>query len=241
LAVDRKIERVPTGIIGLDEMIEGGFKRNSSVLVVGGCGSGKSTFGMQFIYNGALKYNEPGVYVSFEEYPESLKENFYRYGWDLDELEKQNKIRILRIDPKDVLNIIRENYGAIVDAINDVKAKRVVIDSISSIEILIEGAYAKKENALRLCDWLKKQNCTSVIVSESEQRLPEYSSHGVIEFIVDGVIILYNIQKGNVRESALEVLKMRGTKHMKKIVPFNMEKGIEIFPNEVVFGSAGEF
>lgn len=228
-------DRVPTGIPGLDEMIEGGFKRGSTILVVGGCGSGKSTLCMQYLQDGA-KSNEPGVYITFEEHPKRMKDDFSRYGWRLNELEKERKLKIIRIDPKEVLNVIKEDYGAIVDAITDIKAKRVVIDSISTLELMIEDPYEKRESILKLCEWLGKHNCTSLIVAETEQHPIKYSRHGIIEFVVDGVIVLYSIQEGNIRENAIEILKMRGTKHEKKIVPFRIENGIEVFPVEPVFG-----
>ena len=235
-----KFERVPTGIPGLDEMIEGGFKRGSTVLVVGGCGSGKSTFSMQYLQNGA-RNGENGVYVTFEEHPEDMRDDFARYGWNIDELEKEGKLKIIRIDPKDVLNVIKEDYGPIVDAVNDIKAKRVVIDSISTIELMIENPYERRDGVLKLCEWLEKHGCTSLIISETEQHPTNYSRHGLIEFIVKGVIILYNVQEGNSRQNAIEILKMRGTKHSKKIVPFTIEKGIKIFPMDQVFGKTARF
>jgi len=230
-----EIGRAPTGIPGLDEMIEGGFKRGSINLVVGGCGSGKSTLCMQYLYNGA-KSDEPGVYVTFEEFPEKMKDNFARYGWELDELERQQKLRIKRIEPTDVLNVINEDYGPIVDAVNDIKAKRVVIDSISTIELMIQDPFKKRESILRLCEWLGKHNCTSLIVSESEQTPATYSRYGITEFVVDGVIVMYNLQEGTIRQNAIEVLKMRGTKHLKRIVPFAMDDGVRVFPSEQMFG-----
>ena len=115
------MERVPTGVPGLDGMVEGGFKRNNTVLVVGGCGSGKSTLAMQYLYYGAL-HGEPGVYVTFEEDPEQVRENMSRHGWDLRSMEKSGKLKIIRVDPAEVVHLIEQEYGTIVDAINDLKA-----------------------------------------------------------------------------------------------------------------------
>ena len=83
------VERVPTGISGLDDMIEGGFKKNNTIVLIGGCGSGKSTMAMQYLYNGALS-DEPGVYITFEEEPVEIRENMLRHGWDLKGLEAEN-------------------------------------------------------------------------------------------------------------------------------------------------------
>jgi len=230
-----QVDRVPTGIPGLDEMIRGGLERNSNVLVAGTCGTGKTTFCMQYIYNGAVQFNEPGVYVSFEETTGKLKKHMLQYGWDLQRLEDEGKVRILRIAPKEVMHIIKEEYGEILNAINDIQAKRVVIDSVSSIEIMIDNEFDRKENAIKLCEWLTSHNCTSFIVSESEQATTQYTRHGIMEFVVDGIIILYNVRKENTRVNALEILKMRGTKHYKSLVPFDFDRGIIVFPQEQVF------
>jgi len=226
--------RVPTGIPGLDEMIEGGFKRGSTILVVGGCGSGKSTFSMQYLYNGALA-GDPGVYVSFEENPVKMKSNFSRFGWDLDGLEKKGKLRIIKIEPREIVNVLKEDYGTIVDAIEDIGAKRIVIDSISTFELMLKDDYDRRDKELNLFEWLCKHDCTSLIVSESEQKPSEHSLTGLVAFLVDGVVVLYNVTEGNTRQNAIEILKLRGTKHLKKIVPFTIENGIEVYPNEQMF------
>ena len=110
-----------------------------------------------------------------------------------------------------------------------------VIDSISSIELMIDKEFDRKENAIKLCEWLSNHECTSLIIAESQQAASHYVQHGVMEFVVDGVIALYNIRQGNTRVNALEILKMKGTKHDKSLVPFNFENGISIFPQEQVF------
>lgn len=229
------MERMKSGIPGLDEMIEGGFRRNSTTLVSGGCGSGKSTFCMQFVYSGAAA-GEPGVYITFEEFPENMKESMLRYGWNIDELEKKKQMKILRLDPMEVVHVIKEDYGPIVNAVSELKAKRVVIDSMSSIEAMIENDFEKRRNVLELTRWLKDNNCTSLLIGESEQDPNVYSRQGVIEFAVDGVIVLYNIRRESARHRALEVLKMRGTNHMNKIVPFVIKDGIELMPKQKLFG-----
>ncbi|MFH1403395.1 MAG: ATPase domain-containing protein [Candidatus Altiarchaeota archaeon] len=233
------MERIPSGIPGLDEMIEGGFKKHNSIIIVGGCGSGKSTMAMQYLVNGADN-GEAGVYVTFEEDPEQIRENMSRYGWDIKGLEDAGKLTIVRVDPQDVLHIIKDEYGAIVDAIRDNKAERVVIDSLTSIEMMIEGEYQKRQGILRLLKWLQKSNCTSLMIAESEQDPTRYSRHGIVEFLVDGVLVLYNLRRGKTRIRALEILKMRGTKQATNLVPYKIENGIELQPHQVIFGEIGE-
>jgi KaiC/GvpD/RAD55 family RecA-like ATPase len=233
------MERISSGIPGLDDMIEGGFKRNNSMLIVGGCGSGKSTMAMQYLVHGATQ-GEPGVYVTFEEEVEQIRENMSRYKWDIKKLEDDGTLTIVRVDPQDVMHIIKDEYGSIVDTIKDIEAKRVVIDSLTSIGMMIEGEYQKRQGLLRLIKWLQKSDCTSVMIAESEQDPAKYSRHGIVEFLVDGVIVLYNLRRGKTRIRALEVLKMRGTKQVTNLVPYKIEQGIELQPHQVIFGEIGE-
>lgn len=229
------MERIPSGIPGLDEMIEGGFRKHSNILITGGCGSGKTTFCMQYLVEGA-KQNEPGIYITFEEDVEPMKENMKRHGWDLDKLIKDKKLEILRIDPKDVMHVVKEDYGEIVDGISDISAQRVIIDSISSIEMMIQDEFERRKHILSLIGWLRNHKCTTLMIAEAEQNINAYSRHGVIEFIVDGVIVLYNLRRESARHRAIEILKMRGTNHVTKIVPFMISQGIELLPKQKLFG-----
>ncbi len=229
------ITRVPSGIPGLDEMIETGFKKNTTILVVGGCGSGKSTFAMQYLYSGC-EMGEPGVYITFEETEEAIRENMFRHGWDIAKMEEDGLMKLVRIEPQDVMHILNQEYGMIIDAIDTIKAKRIVIDSLTSIETMIDGEFNKREAILKLINWLQKIGCTSLMVAESEQDPTKYSRHGILEFIVDGVIVLYNIRRGKSRIRALEVLKMRGTNQVTSLVPYVIDKGIQLQPRQMIFG-----
>ncbi len=229
------MERVTTGIPGLDSMTEGGFKPNSNILVTGGVGTGKSTFCMQYLIEGASN-GQKGIYVTFEEETHTLKDNMSRYNWNIDALEEKKLIRIIHLAPKDVMQVVKSGYGEIINLVKDLDATRVVIDSVSSIELMIEDDFRKRESMLHLMTWLRKNGCTSLLVSEAEQHPSKYSRHGIVEFIVDGVIVLYNLRRQMVRQRALEILKMRGTNHMSRIVPFIISNGIELLPRQKLFG-----
>ena len=230
--------RFQTGVKGLDEMIEGGFKINNCVLVVGGCGSGKSTFGMQYLVKGA-QIGDNGVYVTFEEEPDQIRDNMLLHGWDLKKLEDAGKLKIIRVEPEDIFHIVKGEYGVIMDAIQSLNAKRVVIDSLTSIEMMIEGDFEKRQCIVKLINWLRRSKCTSIMIAENEQDPNRYDRQGVLESLVDGVIVLYNLRRGKTRIRALEVLKMRGTNHMMNLVPYVMDKGITLQPHQVIFGDVG--
>ncbi|ODS42617.1 MAG: hypothetical protein MSIBF_04740 [Candidatus Altiarchaeales archaeon IMC4] len=225
--------RIPTGIPGFDEMVEGGFERNSVVLVAGGCGTGKSTFCMQFLYEGA-KRGEHGLYISLEERPEKIKRYMMRYGWDLNELEYNGELKIIRIPPEDILHVIKEQFSVIEDVMREMNAKRVVIDSISTLHLLIPDSGERRKSVFKLCEWLEERDCTSLIIEESHGGFGDETT-SPIEFLMDGVVKIYNIRKDAMRERAIEVLKMRGTDHMTKLAPFKFERGIKVFPKERIF------
>ena len=233
----KKIERVPTGIKGLDELIEGGFEKGSSVLIVGSAGTGKTLFGLQFLYNGAIKYNEPGIFISFEEERESLYKHSSAFNWDFEKLEKEKMFKVLEYKPHQVEKLMREGGGSIKDQIKAMGAKRLVIDSITSYGLLFRDEYQKRENILEFFELLKKWGCTSIIISELPPKVAEVKE-GSVGFLTDAIISLYYTkeEEKGVRVHSCEILKMRGTKHTNKLLAVGFEKdGLAIYAEVEVF------
>jgi len=233
----REEPRVPTGIPGLDELIEGGFERGSVVLVAGEAGSGKSTFALQFLYNGATKFGEPGLYITFEEQKRAIFRHLLRFGWNLSELEKQKKLSIVEYPPHEVDKFISEG-GIIEDLIKDNGIQRVVMDSMTSFALLYENEYKRRSAFLKAIDSLRRWGCTTLLTSEAEAvRAGELRVRFGMEFLSDGFIAIHTIRKGDVRDNALEVVKLRGTEHAKRLVPLKITKaGILLYPKQPVFG-----
>jgi KaiC/GvpD/RAD55 family RecA-like ATPase len=232
------MQRVETRIPGLDEMLDGGLPKGSTTIVVGGSGSGKTTLSLQYLHNGATQYQENGVYISFTETPEMLAQYMGQYGWNLEKLEAEGTLSILRLDPADVMQVIREDYGQIRDTIKANGAKRFVLDPLSTFNIIVKDPFDRKMSLLKFCEWLRKNDCTSLMTVESERVPASASGAGFEEYVSDGVIVLYNLQMRNVRQNAIEVLKMRGSQHSRKIVPFIFDKGIRVSPEEKLFWQA---
>jgi len=227
--------RCPTSIPGFDRLVEGGLVCGSSVVLAGGCGSGKSTFAMQFLYNGAMT-GEPGIYVTFEQEPQDLRDMAVRFGMDLPALEAKGLISIISVDPSKIMNLVKEGYGQIVEEVRKIGAKRVVIDSLSAFEVMLKDDFERRRVLFNFSRWLKKKGCTTILISEIGKSIANERQFDVSEFMADGVIVLYDVLQQSVRERAIEVLKMRQTKILRKICPFRFESnGVVVYPDEEIF------
>ncbi len=228
-------DRVPTGIPGLDEVMSGGYEIGSNNLVAGGAGSGKSIFSMQFLVTGIEKYNEPGVYVTFEEKKENVYKHMLTFGWDLAKYEKEGKFAFVEYTPEQVKKMLEEGGGLIESLLTKIKAKRIVIDSITAFGLLFRDALGRRQAILALLDLMRKWDATALLTAEFEPDV-ERPSSTAIEFEVDSIILLYYPREGDTRKRALEILKMRGTEHSKKIFPLRIGNiGITIYPRERIF------
>ncbi len=230
-------KRVPTGIKGFDDLIEGGFERNSIVLIIGTAGTGKTLLSMQFLYEGVTKFNENSVFISFEEGKDSLYEHALQFGWDFEKLDKEDKFRLLFFKPHQVTKILEEGGGQIRDALSEINAKRVVIDSITAYGLLFRDEYTRREKILEFFNLLSRWGITSLVVAEESPRNVE-TEEGSIAFISDAVIAMnYNqdLEK-DTRVHSLEIIKMRGTKHTNKVCAIGFDDdGLRVYPDVEVF------
>lgn len=229
------IGRVPTGITGLDEAMNGGFVRDSINLIAGGPGSGKSIFALQYLIKGILDYKENGVYLTFEETRDKLVRYMENFGWDLEKLEKENKLRVIEISPKDVKKAVyNKNVGLKYGTVKFIKAKRVVIDSINAYSLLFPTELAKREAHINLFDMLRNWGVTVLLVAEYNV---EEDKGSPLDFEVDGILRLYNFKKGDTRTRAIEIYKLRGSKHSTKTFPLEIidKEGIKVYPEQNVF------
>jgi KaiC/GvpD/RAD55 family RecA-like ATPase len=250
-------DRVKTGIKGLDELIEGGLPRGFSYLLLGGPGTGKTTFGVQYLYRGALDYGEGGMYVTFDEPPYSIVGNSKRYGWNLDEAEQQRKFGFVDASPikrqltgtyvpaalqQSFLGSAKFNLDDVVKVISEVKqkvnAKRCVIDSISALMLQYRDEFEIRQQLLRLIKALTEMDMTTIMLAENAEDRQDVTRFGAEAFLAQGVIVLhmFRVEESNIK--ALEIRKMRGAKHSDRLCPFRITaEGIEVYPEETVFRS----
>ncbi|MBU4501737.1 MAG: hypothetical protein KKA79_04040 [Nanoarchaeota archaeon] len=207
---NKPLGRISSGVPGFDRLIQGGFKEKSINLLVGGPGSGKTIFTIMFLLNG-IKKGEPGVYVTFEEKKEKLYEDMKGFGWDMEKYEKSGKFAYLEYTPEQVKKVLIEGGGTIDTIVTKIKAKRIVIDSVTSFALLYKEELAKKEAALALFELIDRWGCTALLTSQDVSlRGMELSS--ALDFEVDSIVIIYHKKQKGVRQRGLEILKMRGTK-----------------------------
>lgn len=223
-----KREIVKTGIPGLDKLLGGGILHGSVVTLSGPTGCGKSTFAMQFLVEGALKYGEPGIYIAIEESKESMRFHMSGYAWDLDKLEKSKKLIFLDYPVYEVDQFLNQ-YSAIQEIINSTGARRVVVDSIMPVALYFKDEDERKKGFLRFIDNIRKWDTITLIVSEdtsatTQDVLPE-TKYGV-ETFTDGWIHIYSMfdPKKRERTKAIEILKMKGINHSKKIHATKIDK-----------------
>jgi len=224
--------RIKTGIMGLDELMEGGFPPGSCVLVSGKIGTGKSIFAMQYIVKGITDFGESGVFVSLERGKKALYQDFQRFGWQLQRLEKEGSLQLLG-DPlarlsmggRDAKRIISD----IVKAVEASESKRLVVDGMELLSMLPRDEFTLWVELNNFKERLREVGCTSVLTSEIREGKEELSRLGGEEEIADGIIVLYYEGEGLTRDRALEIRKMRGTEHSNQLHFFDItDKGIAI-------------
>lgn len=228
------VERVPTGIPGFDEMIEGGIPRNSTVLLSGSCGTGKSSFAMQFILEGARR-GEPGVYITLEEEPAVLARNMALYGWELRDHIQAGRIVIVKPELYELDALI----AIIGRTVEGAHAKRLAIDSFTLISTYLESPYEVRKALVRLSRDVKKLGCTTLALSDIRESAEVYSTTGFEEFIADGVILLSltTSPPSTNYVRAVFVRKLRATNHSLKHVPFALGPGgVTVYPQAEIFG-----
>lgn len=227
----KKTFLLQVGVDKFDNLIEdGGVERGSTILVSGGCGTGKTTFGLQALHHGAQN-GERGIYISFEEEPVKVKRHMKKnYGWDFYELERKGLIRFIKLDPIRIARSVEaaklQQEGALRIKIEPIELPfvpdRVVLDSLSALSIAFEDEENYRKYIRQLFESFEAYDSINFVLSETEQNPNVYSRSGIEEFLADGVIVLYNMKIGAHRENALEILKLRSSKHEKRLVPYHI-------------------
>lgn len=229
------LEKAPTGIAGFDEITYGGLPKGRPTLVCGSAGCGKTLFAMEFLVRGATEFGDPGVFVAFEESGEDLAKNVASLGFDLQDLQDRNMLRVdhVQIDRSEIAEsgeydleglFIRLNYF-----INQIGAKRVVLDTIETIFSGLENQGILRNELQRLFHWLKEKGVTALITGERGSG--QLTRQGLEEYVSDCVVLLDHRVEEQVSTRRLRIVKYRGTIHGTNEYPFLIDKeGFTVLP-----------
>ncbi|MFQ6136037.1 MAG: ATPase domain-containing protein [Candidatus Hydrothermarchaeales archaeon] len=236
------MEFVSTGIGDFDALFtNGGYPKGNTILLLGGPGSGKSIFGVQYLYNGATQYGESGIYITLEETPEKIRRNMLHFGWDLKPLEDDGKLTIVdattpRIQAEGIEEEVIERgldvenlIANLEDTVKSINAMRVVIDSLSVMGLYSKTDFEVRTKLLRLSNALSDLGCTSLVIAEARKEDVGLKEFPPETFMFDGVISLrYDTDS---QERRIAIRKMRGTKHVLGTFKFYItENGIRVSP-----------
>lgn len=240
-----EIDRVKTGIPGLDELIEGGFPRGDTILVAGKAGTGKTILANQFLYNGVVMYNEPGVLVTLEEPQHAIKRNMMQFKMDLDSLIEKDMLSIADLSPsKEKARVKIAEYPSfdlsaleeiIKKHMSKVKAKRVVIDTLSIMAYKFRRHDILREEFFKLAANITAGGATLLLTSEIPAQESGLGVFDIEAFLASGVVVLYNEKISDTsRSRSIEILKLRGSRHSSRIHSMRItDEGIRVWPGEI--------
>ena len=233
--IQTSLPKCTTGIQGLDEITGGGLPQGRPTLVCGGPGCGKTLFGIEFLVRGATLYDEPGVFIAFEETAEELAQNVRSLGFNLDDLFEKRKLAVdyIHIEPGEIevageydLEGLFIRLGHAIDSIG---AKRVVLDTLENLFIGLSNDGILRSELRRLFRWLKQKGVTAVITAERGSN--SFTRHGLEEYVSDCVLLLDHRVEGQISTRRLRVVKYRGSSHATNEFPFLIDEGgISVFP-----------
>jgi len=223
------MDRVRTGIEGLDQLLCGGFLRGDAVLVGGAPGTGKTSLGMQYLYNGITQEGEAGLLITFEEFPQRIYRDAANFGWDFKGLEEQGRLKVLFTSPEVLQQDITRESGLVSEMIAEIGARRVVVDSVSQFHDLAESPRAFREAVYGVVNALKRESLTAMLTRELAEG--EQVGTGPEEFVADALIMLSRAYVGGQNRRFVEVRKSRGSPHI--AIPslfFVSSNGINVVP-----------
>jgi circadian clock protein KaiC len=224
------VERMKTGSAGLDDMLHGGLPSGSMILVEGAPGTGKSTLGMQFIHYGATQVNEPGIILTFETFPQQYYQDAANFGWDFRALESANKLRVIMSSPEVTRDDLRALNGQIQATIQQIGARRIVIDSLSHFERLSDDPVELRQIVFEFVNGLKRLGLTAILTRENPALLGETANlEEDLAFVVDGYLMLRYVELAGAVRRALLILKLRWSDHDKDIRQYEITAhGLEV-------------
>ncbi|MEI6560320.1 MAG: ATPase domain-containing protein [Rhodospirillaceae bacterium] len=231
--------KMPVGIVGFDQIANGGIPKGRTTLLAGTAGSGKTVFALQFLVSGIKQFDENGVIVTFEESPGELARNVESLGWEIQRYVAEGRVALVDASPEPGESVCEAGpydlsalLARIEHAVRKVGATRVILDSVGAIFPQFADSNVVRRELHRVVAGMRQLGVTSLITIERVHEYGEIARFGVEEFVADNVIILRNPLEQEKRRRTIEILKFRGTTHHKGEYPFTIDPstGVTIIP-----------
>lgn len=234
---DSDIDYLKLGIDGLDAMIQGGIPKQSLMVTIGPPGSGKTTFGLQFLNEG-LRQGDPGVYITLEESADRIVRSATEKGFPYDEYIEAGNLAVVDIDALDMANSLRTIQSDLVRLIDEFGATRLVLDSVSLLEMMFQDRATRRNEVYAFTKSLKEAGITTMLTSEVSNDNPYVSRHGIVEYLTDAVFVLQYIRPEDFQETrmAVEIQKIRDANHSREKKPYEIDNtGISVYRQATIF------
>jgi len=234
---ESEIERTDVGIEGLDDMILGGVPSRSLLSVIGGAGTGKTTFALQFL-NHALESGNKGIYITLEQTRESIYDTADEKGCSFREHADEDRLAVVAIDPIEMANSLSSIRNDLIRLIAEFDADRLVLDSVSLLEMMYDHPAKRRSEVFGFTRSLKEAGVTTLLTSEASEDTPYASRHGIVEYLTDAVFVLQYVRGSDFRETrlAVEIQKIRDANHSRETKPYDItDTGISVYDQANIF------
>lgn len=231
------IDRVDIGIEGLDQMILGGVPRRSLMVAIGSAGTGKTTFGMEFLRT-ALEDGDNAVYISLEESRERILDTADEKGWEFSRYEEAGQLAIVNFDPVEMANALSSIQNELPRLIAAFDADRLVLDSVSLLEMMYDEPSKRRDEVFDFARSLKEAGVTTFVTSEASEDNPYSSRYGIVEYLADAVFVLQYVRPSDFRETrlAIAIQKIRDANHSRETKPYEITgDGISVYRQANIF------
>ena len=231
------IDRIEIGIEGLDEMILGGVPERSMIAAIGSAGTGKTTFGLQFLHR-ALAQGQRAVYITLEESRGSIVDTADEKGWEFSEHVEAGDLAIVDLHPIEMANSLTNIRDDLPRLIEEFGAERLVLDSVSLLEMMYDHPSERRSEVFEFARALKDAGVTTMVTSEASQETSYASRYGIIEYLADAVFVLQYVRPSDFRETrlAVEIQKIRDANHSRETKPYEITNdGISVYRQANIF------
>jgi len=229
-------DRVLTGVDGLDDLLGGGVPRGHVITVMGSFGTGKTTFALQFLVQGLVN-GEKGIFISLEEDVDSVVATAASFGWDLRPYLKDKRLHIVKLEPADAKTTVTRIKSELPEFIRKSGATRVVVDSISLLNMMFPDETERRTRLFALCQQLRSTGATCLFTAEVKDDNPRSSRDGLVEYVSDGVVGLrFNERENGEVQLVIQVIKMRRLRHPRSVKPYSItDQGLDVHGDMEVF------